>query len=368
MPTNTRPPVVTAPVVPAGTTVVPGVTAPKIEPITVPSDDPGLGFGAPAGETVVTDTDTDSDTDSEVDESDADPVAAAAAATPKTKMERFLEGEAPEWLDELQTEEAGALSLSDEEFDALPIQAKTLLAALAQRGKAAQATVAARQEAERIAAEALRSRETRAQDLEADAFKWARDPSLQAFVEKLKPTGPVPDPDSPEGLKYVVDSMVAKQLGEWHAAIQAADARQTAATEAARAAAATEARVAQFKGYIEKNAEDFKDPVILGQIRALLDETKGTLTPERAHQLVMAQLIGQVAVKPDDRAAALEQARRSVKPSGRAGRVIPTMPDHIRGDVDAELDWYAVNPEAEARDAAEAQKRASYRNLARQTR
>lgn len=287
-------------------------------------------------------------------------VAAPAAEKPPKLVDRLLggKGELPEWAAELVAEQAetGEYDLPDEVIEQLPIEAKQLIALAIHRGKSAKteldAQLAAQKKAEAIAAD----REVNAKKLESDAFKWARDPNLKAFIEAMKPKGDAPDPFSPEGIEHIAQRKAAEMMEKWFGAIQQADASITEAARQAEADRAESVKRDELKSYIQANVEDFRNPEMLKRIKALVSDTGGKISAQRAHKLVLAEMALETA---DDGAAALAEARKRVQPGGGAGRPIPTLPISIEGDINQVEAWYQKNPAARARDLAEAMRAAS---------
>ena len=349
------------------------VATPAGTPAAAPAGDGGISFDALLGadadggvgdEDLGGEDDAPADDAPDTDTDDDDAPEDKPELKASSAVDKFLGGEQPEWLATLVDDE-GELTISDEEFENLPIEAKKLVAVMVRRGKATQAALEAKLDAQRVAEEALKRRELDAADLATDAFKAFRDPALQAFVEKLKPKGPVPDPDSPEGIQYRIDSAVAKHLGDWMQALQAADTGVTEQAKAARAKAENEKQVQELQTYMEANREDFETPRIFQAVKSLVDRSGGKITAQEAHKLVMGQALLE---SDDDRKEQLERARRAVRPGGRNGRQVPRMPAHLVGDSAGEADWYAAHPDAMRRDMDEAMRASDYQTIAREER
>ncbi|HEY6866253.1 MAG TPA: hypothetical protein VI792_03285 [Candidatus Eisenbacteria bacterium] len=321
------------------------------------------GEGKPAEVDPVEPGDADVDTDVEADEdteTDAtpNPVTPKKEKTPpaKSKMQRFLDGEADARIQTL-LDNGDALELTDEQWDALPIEAQIAFAAARQRGMAAQAELAKQEQARRTADEALKRREQQALEVQADAFKAFRDPKLKEYLDSLVPKGPLADADTEEGLQQRMDAAFVARQKEWLAKLMEADAAVTKTAEQAKATTKLEAERAELSKYIAQFPEDFApESESYKEIRELVQASSGKITAQRAHELVMARRA--LAEDDDAKAQLTARARKAVQPGGRAGRPIPRLPEGL--SIEEELAWYQRHPEAEARDRAEAQRRAGY--------
>lgn len=254
-------------------------------------------------------------------------------------------GELPVWAQELVAEqETAEFSFTDEEIERLPLEAKKLVALALRRGQAAKAELEADLAAREALSKAAVERELAAKKLESESFKWVRDPKLLEVVQGLEKEG---DSRSP-----------GEQIAAFFKALQEADQRLTQARAQAEAEAKYNADRAALEAYIGEHADDFQNEKIRGAIKEIVQRTEGKITAQEAHKFVMGQLALEGA---QDQAAARAEARRRLAPSGRTANEIPEMPEHIRGNTDAELRWYAANPEAEKRDLARLETALAYK-------
>jgi len=267
----------------------------------------------------------------------------------------------PTWAKELLERAAEAdadLGVTAEELNEMPIEAQRTVVNLLRRAEQAQAAL---RTAEQKILDDRKKNATEARKVErarADVLSWTDHPLTKAFMERLKPGEGEDrlDPDSPEGRKAAVRAEARELFEQFFGAIrQVGEKRKEEATAAERTEQA-QTRKEQIGAYMEQHADDFKDPVILDKIKALMREAtppgaKGSaLSVERAHKLAVAEL----AIEGNADASALARARAQarVRKGGGGGQRVPATPKFA--DIHDEEEFYRNHPDAVQRDLDEA--------------
>jgi hypothetical protein len=252
-----------------------------------------------------------------------------------------------EWAQELvrDQEENAPYVVGQAEIDNLPIEAKRVLAALALRGKQANAQLETQLADLKARGEAAEAKERSAIQIQADALSWVNSPGVAAYIEGVKPKGDQPDPDTEEGVQWLADKRVSEQLQGFFDVLKQTSTDRDAAAATSKQAAVRSSRETEVGAYMDKHAADFAHPETYTQIRALC--ARG-LSVEEAHEFVTARLA--VADLKKNNTAAVDEARARVVRGGTTVRRVPDLPKEIRGDTEAEAAWYDAHPDALKRD------------------
>jgi hypothetical protein len=285
------------------------------------------------------------------DQEDAPEVALDASA-PATEGEAVAAADVlatfsqQEWAQELvrDQEENAPYAISQADIDGLPIEAKRILAALALRGKQAEKELDDRLAQVQAQTEAAKLQERNALQIQADALKWVNSEGVAKFIA-AKPPGEQPDPDSPEGVEWLIDQGVQKRLAGFIEVIKQAGQERNAAAQQAEVAASRKTREGEISAYMDKHAADFENDTIYQQIHAL---TKKGIKVEEAHELVTSRLVAADLRKSNQ--SALDDARARVVRGGSQVRRIPELPKEVRGNTELESAWYDAHPDALKRD------------------
>jgi hypothetical protein len=311
------------------------------------SETPDTEVEAP--ETPDTDTDTDGDGDAEAD--------AAPAPKPDAKTDEpnplFTWGES-EWaktLLEEQDADGKTFAVTKDEIAALPLDAKRILAATFREAREAEGKIKGTLEQARQTLAAAEQREQAALMAQADALRWLDSDKVKKFAEATRPKGEQPDPETPEGVKWMVANEFANMAEKWLESISGARKEHTDALAATKAKAASDAHERAVLDYINKpeNAADFdKTGPVYPRILALMKDTGFKLPLQRVHMMVRAEMEAEELARTHS--ADQKEARARVQRGGNRGEVIPEMPEEFKGDSAAELDWYEKNPKALKRD------------------
>ena len=248
--------------------------------------------------------------------------------------------------------------VTSEQLDALPYEAKQLLANLRLKAEADAAAAAAASKAAEERAAKVEAQAKRAALDRASATKWAKDGRFSAMLaeqEKIanaKPVGLEADPLSPEGIRFQVKTEAAKLVhaqmkaflgafGEVHEADVQAEAE---AARAARVQAATVELQAWVDATPEMHDPDFREAVATaGQRCGTAPETgRPRLPAQRDYLLVKAERDRQA--NDTTARANLETARRAVRPGSGLGRPAPQRPPPNARPSEVEA-FYAQHPD-----------------------
>lgn len=275
----------------------------------------------------------------------------------KPTLADLLTGEgAPEWLGEMveiAEREGKPFELTPEEMRSLDPKAQKLVANIILAGKqgAEGAGKAQQALAEREAQVAARERMLLAK--QADLLKTFSNPKLKAFMDKIKPTGDRPDPESPEGRDFLIREGVHKLLGEFFGSLSEVEQEaEKARSEAEKAHQQSQVDKAN-EAYIDQHLDAFRDPAIFARIQ---EHYQKGYPLDRAHRIAMAELLAEEEAKGGElEKRALEQSRRRVQPGRRAASAIPATPKNL--SVEERNAFWEKHPEAMKRDLGEMKRR-----------
>lgn len=321
------------------------------------------GEDTPAGDAPAdTGTDTDTDTGSPAP-AEGDPASnpgeagstPAAGSTPEPPApDPLATWGTTEWAKALLEDQdrRGTYEVTQEELDGLPIEAKRVLAALHHKSAKAMGDIEKLKSDAQASLDAAEARERKALLAQAEALKWVDHKSVTDFVAKMTPTGEQPDPETPEGVKWLAQQAAAEMVAGFLESIKSAGAERDTAAKAAEAESAREQRKAVVAAYMAKYPGDFEEgsPVYTAVVD-LLKRTNYAIPMEEAHQLILGRL--QTEELTRTHSEELKGARARVVKTGVRGPVIPRMPKEYEGDTEAMNKWWSENPDAMKRDLAE---------------
>jgi hypothetical protein len=259
------------------------------------------------------------------------------------------------WLASMLADPDVKLEITEEELDALPLEAKRVLAALHRRGEQGRAMLDKEVSEARTARDQAAERERKALDAEANALKWAEDSGLTAFLEALKPKDSEAelDPATPEGMRALAREHFRQVGEEFMAAIRGVGEKRQQEAAKAEVDAKFAADQQTVIAYMDEHSSDFDDPALFEEIKALVERDKRGGTVEAikdAHELAVARRL--VAQMRRDKAADLATARERLQQGSRTRDAIPKLPAHLAGDDEAIAAWYRAHPDAAKRDLA----------------
>lgn len=306
------------------------------------------GEGKPLAEVLATAT----------DEGEVEPAADTAAPAEATHSfekivnELVAADDKPAWFEQLEFEAAGK-GVKEFVLDGDPStwDVRKLVYNLVQRQVANTAALDAELETRAKATADLAAEKRQVAKTKSNVAAYGANERLKAYVDRLTPKTPQPDPFTTEGVLWLVNKGIAEGLsgfmGEWETIAKTQQEAIEAEEQAANEASVTQAAAA----YMTKFEEDFKNDVVFERIKPLFQAFKGTMPMdkalERAHRLVLTELATEE--DKDHRDKAMARARGRLRPgSGKRPGVPPTPKFKTSAET---IQFYEDNPDALKRDS-----------------